>query len=197
MIADNDEGVARVVDAISHSSYWPDTAIFILWDDPQDGGDHVDNHRSPLLVVSPWARRGHVGSVHTSEASVWRTVQLVFGLDTPHSREWADAAPLYDFFTSTPDYTPYDAIPRRFPEELNHERRSADAMMSMAYDWSRPDEQPGLSRMLWRHFHGGADAPWRELPESDLDEGVDEGVREGRGVDLDEAVDETLRERAP
>ncbi|GAB4202808.1 MAG: hypothetical protein OHK0013_16390 [Sandaracinaceae bacterium] len=201
MIADNDEGVARVVDAISHSTYWPETVIFILWDDPQDGGDHVDNHRSPLLVISPWARRGHVGSVHSSEASVWRTVQLIFGLEARHSREWLDAAPLYDFFTSTPDYTPYEAIPRRIPEELNEERRSADAMMSMAYDWSRPDEQPGLSRMLWRHFHGGTDAPWRELPEHDLDEAVDEGVREGRGLDLDEAIDEavaeTVRERAP
>jgi YVTN family beta-propeller protein len=198
MIADNDEGVARVVDAISHSTYWPETVIFILWDDPQDGGDHVDNHRSPLLVVSPWAKRGHVGSVHSSEASVWRTTQLIFGLEARHSREWVDAAPLYDFFTSSPDYTPYETIPRRFPEELNHEHRSADAMMSMAYDWSRPDEQPGLSRMLWRHFHGGADAPWPELPERDLDEDVDEGVREGRGVDLDrdEAVDEAAQERA-
>jgi YVTN family beta-propeller protein len=183
MIADNDEGVARVVDAISHSTYWPETAIFILWDDPQDGGDHVDNHRAPFLVVSPWARRGHVGSVHSSEASVWRTTQLIFGLDAPHSREWVDAAPLYDFFTSTPDYTPYEAIPRRVPVEINPESRSADSMMSMAYDWSRPDEQPGLSRMLWRHFHGGIDAPWRELPEGDEDEAVDEGVLEARGVD--------------
>ncbi len=188
MIADNDEGVARVVDALSHSTYWPETAIFILWDDPQDGGDHVDNHRSPLLVVSPWARRGHVGSVHSSEASVWRTIQLIFGLEAPHSREWLDAAPLYDFFTSTPDYTPYEAIPRRMPEEINPEGRSADSMMSMAYDWSRPDDQPGLSRMIWRHFHGGEDAPWRELAESDADEAVDEGVREARGVELDEAA---------
>jgi hypothetical protein len=45
-------------------------------------------------------------------------------------------------------------------------------MMSMAYDWSLPDDQPGLSRMLWRHFHGGLDAPW---PERDIDESVDEG----------------------
>jgi len=181
MIADNDEGIARVVEAISHSRFWPETAIFILWDDPQDGGDHVDNHRSPLLVVSPWARRGHVSSVHTSEASVWRTIQLIFGLDAPHSREWVDAAPLYDFFTSTPDNTPYDAIPRTFPEEINPDRRTRDAMMSMAYDWSLPDNQPGLSRMLWRHFHDGTEPPWREL---DADEQVDEAAAEAQGRDL-------------
>ncbi|MFN7696764.1 MAG: bifunctional YncE family protein/alkaline phosphatase family protein [Deltaproteobacteria bacterium] len=172
MIADNDEGVGRLVDAISHSSFWPETVVFVFWDDPQDGGDHVDNHRSPLLVISPWARRGHVSHVHTSEASVWRTIQLIFGLEGGHSREWTDAAPLYDFFTSSPDFTPYDHIPRTFPEELNPDMRTRDAMMSMAYDWSLPDDQPGLSRMLWRHFHGGLDAPW---PERDIDESVDEG----------------------
>lgn len=181
MIADNDEGVGRLIDAISHSSFWPETAIFVFWDDPQDGGDHVDNHRSPLLVVSPWARRGHVSHVHTSEASVWRTIQLIFGLTASHSREWIDAAPLYDFFTSTPDYTPYDHVPRTFPEELNPSRRTRDAMMSMAYDWSLPDNQPGLSRMLWRHFHDGAEAPWLEL---DADAQVDEAAAEARGIDL-------------
>lgn len=181
MIADNDEGVGRLIDAISHSSYWPETAIFVFWDDPQDGGDHVDNHRSPLLVVSPWTRRGHVSHVHTSEASVWRTIQLIYGLEGPHSREWLDAAPLYDFFTSTPDYTPYDHVPRTFPVESNPDRRTRDAMMSMAYDWSLPDNQPGLSRLIWRHFHGGEEAPWTEL---DADEAVDEAAAEAQGRDL-------------
>lgn len=160
MMADNDEGVARVVEVLSHSTYWPETAIFILWDDPQDGGDHVDNHRSALIVASPWARRGHVSSVHVSEASVWRTIQLILGLDAvPHSQEWQDAAPLYDFFTSTPDYTPYERIPRRWPRETNPDDRSAFAILSADYDWSEPDEQPGLSRMLWRHLRG-TDPPW-------------------------------------
>jgi YVTN family beta-propeller protein len=181
MIADNDEGVGRLIDALSHSSFWPETAIFVIWDDPQDGGDHIDNHRSPLLVVSPWARHGHVSHVLASEASVWRTTQLIFGLTDPHSREWLDAAPLYDFFTSTPDYTPYNHVARTFPEELNPSMRTRDAMMSMAYDWSLPDNQPGLSRMLWRHFHQGAEAPWLEL---DADEQVDEAAAEARGIDL-------------
>jgi hypothetical protein len=54
-------------------------------------------------------------------------------------------------------------------------------MMSMAYDWSLPDNQPGLSRMLWRHFHDGAEAPWLEL---DADAQVDEAAAEARGLDL-------------
>jgi hypothetical protein len=71
MIADNDQAIGIVADAVSHSTYWPSTVIFVIEDDPQDGGDHVDNHRSPLIVISPWARRG-VSSVHYSEASIWR-----------------------------------------------------------------------------------------------------------------------------
>ncbi|MDQ3033963.1 MAG: bifunctional YncE family protein/alkaline phosphatase family protein [Myxococcota bacterium] len=162
MIADNDEGVGRVIEALSHSTYWPETVVFVFEDDPQDGGDHVDNHRTALTVISPWARRHHVSRTHVSEASVWRTLQLILGLaDQPHSLEWEEAAPLYDFFTSTPDYTPYDLVPRRWPRETNPDDRSADALLSADYDWSVPDEQPGLSRLLWRHFHG-AEPPWRE-----------------------------------
>lgn len=172
MIADNDEAIGRVIEAISHSTYWPETVVFVIEDDPQDGGDHVDNHRAPLLVASPWARRGHVSPVHSSEASIHRTIQLIFGLsEVPHSLEWEEAAPLYDMFTSTPDYAPYERIPRRWPQETNPDDRSFDAMLSAAYDWSRPDEQPGLSRMLWRHLRG-TEAPWSapvipEEPEED------------------------------
>lgn len=170
MIADNDEGVGRLVDHLSHTTYWPETLIIVIEDDPQDGGDHVDNHRSPLIVISPWARRGHVSSTHVSEASIWRTISLVLGVDEgDQSLGWHRAAPLYDFFTSTPDYTPYEHIPRRWPVETNPRDGSADALLSASYDWSEPDEQPGLSRLLWRHFRG-SDPPWRELPESPFEQ---------------------------
>ena len=79
------------------------------------------------------------------------------------SDTWLHAAPMYDLFTSTPDYTPYERIPRRWPETLNSEDdRSRDALISESYDWSEPDNQPGLSRMLWRHFRG-TEPPWREV----------------------------------
>ncbi len=164
MIADNDEGVARVVQAISHSTFWPSTVIFIIEDDPQTGGDHIDNHRSPLLVVSPWARRGYVSSVHYDEPSIYRTIQLIFGLEQPNSAIWARAAPMYDLFTSTPDYTPYEVVVRRWPQELNPDDDSAMARQSEAYDWSEPDEQPGLPQMLWRHLRG-TEPTWRVIEE--------------------------------
>ncbi len=160
MIADNDDGLGTIVDAVSHSTFWPSTVIFVIEDDPQDGGDHVDNHRSPLLVISPWAKRGYPTHVHYDESSIYRTVQLILGLDAPLNQAWAEAAPLYDAFTSTPDYTPYDHIARTWPDETNPNDGSALAEQSKSYDWSHVDNQPGLSRLLWQWLHGTR-APWR------------------------------------
>jgi len=153
MIADNDDGIGIAMDALSHSTWWPTSVVFIVEDDPQDGGDHVDNHRSPLIVVSPWAKRGTISHVNANEASIYRTIQLILGLPEPLNDFWANAAPLYDVFTSTPDYAPYDRIERTWPEEING-ASGRDAEMWRGTDWSVVDEQPGLSRWLWAHFHG-------------------------------------------
>lgn len=158
MMADNDWGVGHLVDAISHSTFWESTVIFVIQDDPQDGGDHVDNHRSPLLVISPWAKRGYVSSVHYNESSIYRTIQLILGIENPLNAEWAAASPMYDVFTSTPDFTPYDEIERVWPEEDNP-GDGAMAAESAMWDFSMPDEQPGLSRLLWRHLRG-TEPPW-------------------------------------
>ncbi len=158
MMADNDYGLGLLIDAISHSTFWPHTVVFVIEDDPQTGGDHVDNHRAPLLVISPWVKRGYVSSVHYDEASIYRTIQLILGIDAPLNQGWAHAAPMLDLFTSTPDNTPYDAVERRWPEETNG-GEGAMAAESLSWDWSRPDEQPGLGRMLWRALRG-SDPPW-------------------------------------
>ena len=78
-VADNDIALGRVVELISHSKYWASTAIFVTEDDAQDGVDHVDAHRSLLLVISPWARRNYVSSDHTSIPSIIKTINLLTG----------------------------------------------------------------------------------------------------------------------
>ncbi|MCC7536791.1 MAG: bifunctional YncE family protein/alkaline phosphatase family protein [Deltaproteobacteria bacterium] len=160
MIADNDEGVGLLVDLVSHSTYWPRTAIFVIEDDPQQGGDHVDNHRSPALVISPWVRRGYVSSVHYSEPSVWRTVQLVLGIERAPNASVEAAAPMLDMFTGTPDFTPYDYIPRRWPVETNPEG-TRFAILSAEMDFEEVDQAEGLSRLLWEMLRG-APPPWPE-----------------------------------
>src|SRR6202000_2709024 len=70
--ADNDLAVGRVIDEISHSKYWKSTAIFVLEDDPQNGVDHVDGHRSVLWTISPYAKKG-VDKQYYTQLDVHRT----------------------------------------------------------------------------------------------------------------------------
>jgi YVTN family beta-propeller protein len=108
-VADNDLALGKLVELFSHSRFWKDTAIFVTEDDAQDGRDHVDAHRSLLLVISPYARRG-VSPVHTSMASILKTFYLIFGLP-PLNQYDAAASDLADMFTSQPDFKPYEALP--------------------------------------------------------------------------------------
>jgi YVTN family beta-propeller protein len=108
-VADNDLALGKLVELFSHSPFWKDMAIFVTEDDAQDGLDHVDAHRSLLMVISPYARRG-VSHVHTSMASIIRTIDLILGL--PYLNQYDAAAnDLADCFTDQPDMTPYEALP--------------------------------------------------------------------------------------
>jgi YVTN family beta-propeller protein len=108
-VADNDLALGKLVELFSHSPFWKDMAIFVTEDDAQDGRDHVDAHRSLLLVISPYARRG-VSHVHTSMESILKTFFLIFGLP-PLNQYDAAATDLSDMFTEQPDFTPYTALP--------------------------------------------------------------------------------------
>jgi hypothetical protein len=154
MIADNDEAVGIVAEALSHSTWWADSLLIVIEDDPQDGGDHVDNHRAPTLVISPWVKREYVSHVHINESSLLRTVQLILGLTNSYNGELDDVAPLYDMFSATPDYTPYTRLPRTWPEQTNPAGTPADLEARAAHwDFSQLDEQPGLGRHLYKWLH--------------------------------------------
>ena len=108
-VADNDLALGKLVQLVSHSRFWKNTAIFVTEDDAQSGTDHVDAHRSLVLVLSPYSRRG-VSHVHTSMASIMKTFDLIFGL--PYLNQYdAAATDLSDSFTQKPDLTPYNALP--------------------------------------------------------------------------------------
>jgi DNA-binding beta-propeller fold protein YncE len=164
---DNDEATGFIIDALSHSPYWPYTLVIVVEDDPQDGGDHVDNHRSIALLASPWVKSGYTSHVHLDESSLHHTIELILGMP-PHNLAVASAAPFYDSFTNTPDFTPYSYIPRRECEQRNPVN-GPYAGPSSQMDWSLPDNQPGLSRMLWQMLHGTV-APWTDRHEQDDDD---------------------------
>ncbi len=146
MIADNDAAIGRTIEAISHMPEWPSTAIFIVQDDPQGCEDSVDVHRSPLMVVSPWVRRGTVSHVHHSFLSVFATITRILDVG-PLGRTDAAAAALWDFFQDTPDLTPYTALPRTWPEEING-GSGIGAEASARMDFRGPDRAEGLDAIL-------------------------------------------------
>ncbi len=108
--ADNDLALGRLVDIISHSPFWKETAIFVTEDDPQSGVDHVDAHRSILLVISPWVKPGYVSHTHASFGSIIKTIELILGLPFLNQYD-AMATDLADCFTDTPTLDPYAARP--------------------------------------------------------------------------------------
>jgi len=108
-VADNDLALGKMVQLFSHSPFWKNMAIFVTEDDAQDGQDHVDAHRSPLMVISPYSRRG-VSHVHESMLSILKTFDLIFGLP-PINQYDAAATSLADCFTNHPDFSPYTPLP--------------------------------------------------------------------------------------
>ncbi len=162
MVADNDEATGRFVDALSHSNYWASSVVFLIEDDPSDGGDHVEIHRSPGLIISPWAKRGYTSSVHYDVPAMWHTMTLLLGVDPINQRD-GNAPAMYDVFSPTPDSEPYTFIPRKVPMDVN----AADAPMaaeSKRIDFSRPDTAP-LGRILWKAMKGkDAEPPWGPKP---------------------------------
>ena len=125
MVADNDLALGQVVDRLSRSRAWPSLALFAIEDDAQDGPDHVDAHRSVLVLASPYARRGVVDSTFYSTSSVVRTIGLFLGLP-PLSQYDAGATPLSHAFAARADLTPFRAVAPRWPlDELNGKHSSS------------------------------------------------------------------------
>ncbi|MFF7524488.1 bifunctional YncE family protein/alkaline phosphatase family protein [Streptomyces pseudovenezuelae] len=111
-VADNDLAVGRMVDEISHSKYWKDSAIFVVEDDSQNGLDHVDGHRAPVQIISPYARHGSVDSHYYTQITMIRTVEQILGIHPMNQKDSA-ATPMYGAFTGKPDTTPFTAVPNR------------------------------------------------------------------------------------
>ncbi|MBO0867834.1 MAG: phosphoesterase [Micromonosporaceae bacterium] len=111
-VADNDLAVGRLVDEISHSPYWSQSAIFIAEDDSQSGVDHVDGHRAPIQIISPWAQHGVVDSHYYSQITILRTIEQILGIQPMNQKDSA-ATPMRTAFTQNADLTPFTALPNR------------------------------------------------------------------------------------
>jgi hypothetical protein len=162
-IADNDLALGQLVELISHSSIWNSSAIFVVEDDSQNGFDHVDAHRIPAQVISPYARLGAVVHTRYDQYSFLRTVELILGL-SPLSLNDALATPLYNAFISggrqpQADASRYLAIqPQQNMAEVTPSNGTANQRLSAAMPWNSPDLVPQRVSdvILWRSVFGNA-----------------------------------------
>jgi YVTN family beta-propeller protein len=154
-VASNDLALGRLVEAVTKSKYWPQTAIFVIEDDAQNGPDHLDAHRTVGLVISPYARHHYVDSSHYATVSMVRSIELILGLP-PLSQYDAAARPMFESFTDQPDVTPYTHEPARVGlNEVNSKAAYGAARSSnMDFtDYDRVDEFE-LNEILWRAIKG-------------------------------------------
>jgi DNA-binding beta-propeller fold protein YncE len=168
-VADNDFGLGKIVDGLSHSTFWKDMAILVVEDDAQNGVDHIDGHRTVALAISPYTRRGIVDSTFYGQPSMVKTIELMLGLPSMSIFDLV-ATDMRASFTepdATPDLTPYTAIePEQSLADLNQrvgsingpaatERRNA-ARASARMSFAGPDEAPSeqLNRILWHDVKG-------------------------------------------
>jgi hypothetical protein len=158
-VANNDVALGRLVEAVSQSKYWPETAIFVIEDDAQNGPDHVDAHRTVGLVISPYVRRGALDSTQYSTVSMIRTLELILGLP-PLSQYDAAARPMFASFTDKPDLKPYKAEPACIDVKAMNGQTAYGASRSAKMDFSEYDrvDEFELNEILWRSIKG-KDAP--------------------------------------
>ncbi|MDP4290073.1 MAG: bifunctional YncE family protein/alkaline phosphatase family protein [Bacteroidota bacterium] len=161
-VADNDLALGRIVEAVSKSQFWKETAIFVIQDDPQSGLDHVDGKRTVALCVSPYTKRGEVIRTQYNQNSILRTIELIFGLP-PMSQFDLVANPMVECFTDKPDFSPYTALPNQIPlDQLNPKlatlkgkpRYWANKSMELAFDDADEADDNVLNKILWHATMG-------------------------------------------
>lgn len=155
MVAENDLALGRFVELISHSSFWPQTAIFVIQDDAQNGPDHVDAHRTEALCISPYTRGRGKDSTMYSTCSMLRTMELLLGLK-PMSQFDAAATPMTATFRATADLAPFMAKPANVALDERNSPLAWGARQAQKMNFSKEDANDDqlLNEMVWRSIRG-------------------------------------------
>ncbi len=148
-LQDNDAALGLTVDLISHSPCWKDTVIFVTEDDTQNGLDHVNGFRSIFLAISPWIKHQNVAKTHYSLASMFKTIDLIFGIPANNQFEVA-ATDMRNMFTNQPDFTPYSMVPVTYAKNAN----KTWVKLTQHLNLSRPDsDEVGLREAILKSEH--------------------------------------------
>lgn len=154
-MADNDLALGMIVEGLSKSKFWAKTAIFVLEDDAQNGPDHVDSHRSPAFVISPYTRRGIVDSTIYNTTSMLRTMELILGLK-PMTTYDAGSTPMTRAFASEAKLEPYTALTPKYSLTERNPAGTPLAARSAKLQWDEADEidDHELNEILWLALKG-------------------------------------------
>jgi DNA-binding beta-propeller fold protein YncE len=149
-VADNDYALGKLIEGVSHGKLWPSTAIFVMEDDSQNGPDHVDSHRAPAFVVSPYTRRGAVDSTMYNQTGMLRTIEGILGLH-PMTQFDAASVTMFGSFALKPDLAPYTAEDPRVSLTTRNPANGPGAEESAKLDFSDADEVDDntLNAILW------------------------------------------------
>jgi YVTN family beta-propeller protein len=179
MVADNDLALGRIVEAISLSSIWHESAIFIVQDDSQNGPDHIDAHRTPAFIASPYAKREVVDHTMYDTVSMLRSIELILGLP-PMSQYDAAAVPMHGAFQDTPDLTPYTFKTNTWPLGELNPAVGFGSDLSERMNFTEVDAAPEelLNELIWKSIKGvDSEMPrphsnrvWVELEDEDEDD---------------------------
>ena len=159
-VASNDYGIGKIVDAVSHSKFWKDTAIFIIEDDAQNGPDHVDAHRTVAFAISPYIKRGAIDNTMYTTASMIRTMEIILGL-APMTQFDKNAQTMQNAFTDKPDFTPYTALKPLIDIEAKNPGKGKLVEESNRLNWSKYDaaDPDKLNEILWSALKPGQPLP--------------------------------------
>lgn len=176
-VADNDAAMGQMIEAISKSRFWKNTVIFITEDDSQDGWDHVSAYRTVGAIVSPYTRLKKTVTTNYNQVSMVRTIEQILGL-APMNISDATAMPMFDCFSDTPDFAPYQALPNQIP--LNELNKSLAELRGKARYYAKRSNEPQfdhidmgsddlLNRILWFAMKGKQKYPAKYSGKEDGD----------------------------
>jgi YVTN family beta-propeller protein len=139
-VADNDLALGRILHFLSRTAYWKNMLVIITEDDPQGGVDHIDAHRSVLMMAGPYVKKGYVSHTHANFGAILKTIYNILGV--PYVNQYdATGSLLSDFFTNKPDFRTYDL-------EKNDQRvfdvNKAMKKYNRQIDWRKIEQGPKM-----------------------------------------------------
>ncbi len=154
-LGDNDLALGKLVEHIAESPIWKESVIFVLEDDAQNGSDHVDAHRSPAFVISPYIKKGSVNHTMYSTSGILRTMELILGLP-PMSQYDAAAVPLFSCFSAKPDFSLYQAKAAQVDLQKRNVAWNKSAERSATFNLAKEDAVPDLelNDVVWKAVKG-------------------------------------------